>query len=158
MRDWPPGLPVFGQITPFPSTPLYDRLEKEGRLTRPKHWLEFTPFHMAHTPLGMSSEQVQAEVRKAWTVAYGPEWTRHALDYLATAPSQHQIGQVLARLAFGGIYFPRKGVWPWLKVLAQNSGTISHLIWNCLTAWRKCPPSPVAYTMDPSGPGELGLD
>jgi len=36
IRDWPPGLPVFGQITPFPATPLYDRLLKEGRLTRPK--------------------------------------------------------------------------------------------------------------------------
>jgi hypothetical protein len=44
-------LPVFGQITPFPATPLYDRLAREGRLTRPKHWLEFAPFRMAHTPL-----------------------------------------------------------------------------------------------------------
>ena len=43
IREWPPGLPVFGQLTPFPATPLYARLEKEGRLTRPKHWLEFTP-------------------------------------------------------------------------------------------------------------------
>ena len=51
IREWPPVLPVFGQITPFPATPLYDRLEKEGRLTRPKHWLEFAPFQMAHTPL-----------------------------------------------------------------------------------------------------------
>ena len=49
IREWPPGLPVFGQITPFPATPLYDRLKKEGRLTRPKHWLDFAPFpHGAH--------------------------------------------------------------------------------------------------------------
>ena len=54
IREWPPVLPVFGQITPFPATPLYDRLEKEGRLTRPKHWLEFAPFRMAHTPLKIS--------------------------------------------------------------------------------------------------------
>ena len=33
---------------------LYDRLAKEGRLTRPKHWLEFAPFRMAHTPLKMT--------------------------------------------------------------------------------------------------------
>ena len=26
MRDWPPILPVFGQITPFPAAPLYARL------------------------------------------------------------------------------------------------------------------------------------
>src|ERR1022692_1155589 len=29
IREWPPVLPVFGQITPFPATPLYTRLEKE---------------------------------------------------------------------------------------------------------------------------------
>ena len=38
---------------------LYDRLEKEGRLTRPKHWLDFAPFRMAHTPLNMTVEEVQ---------------------------------------------------------------------------------------------------
>src|SRR4051794_8422681 len=62
MREWPPVLPVFGQITPFPATPLYERLEREGRLTRPKHWLEFAPFRMAHTPLKMTIPQVQDEV------------------------------------------------------------------------------------------------
>src|SRR6266853_745655 len=64
IRKWPPGLPVFGQITPFPATPLYDRLLKEGRLTRPKHWLDFAPFHMAHTPKKMSIPEVEAEVRQ----------------------------------------------------------------------------------------------
>ena len=28
--------------------------KKEGRLTRPKHWQEFMPFAMAHTPLKMT--------------------------------------------------------------------------------------------------------
>ena len=64
MRDWPPVLPVFGQITPFPATPLYERLKQEGRLTRPKHWLDFAPFQMAHTPLRMTGAEVQAEVRR----------------------------------------------------------------------------------------------
>src|ERR1700731_346360 len=67
MRTWPPVLPVFGQITPFPATPLYDRLLKEGRLTRPKHWLEFAPFQMAHTPLKIKIPEVQEEVLYAWT-------------------------------------------------------------------------------------------
>lgn len=50
IESWPPGLPIFGQLTPFPSTPLYQRLLKKDRLTRPKHWLDFAPFQMAHTP------------------------------------------------------------------------------------------------------------
>src|ERR1700681_52743 len=59
IESWPPGLPVFGQITPFPATPLYDRLLKAGRLTRPKHWLEFAPYQMANTPLKMTIPQTQ---------------------------------------------------------------------------------------------------
>src|SRR3954469_4212614 len=51
IESWSPGLPVFGQLTPFPSTPLYDRLKESGRLTRPTHWLDFAPFVMAHNPL-----------------------------------------------------------------------------------------------------------
>src|SRR6185437_12835336 len=37
IAKWPPGLPVFGQITPFPSTPLYKRLATEGRLNKISH-------------------------------------------------------------------------------------------------------------------------
>ena len=38
IQTWPPGLPIFGLLTPYPATPLYRRLEATGRLTRPKHW------------------------------------------------------------------------------------------------------------------------
>ena len=34
IRSWPPGLPVFGTLIPFPSTPLYKRLAVAGRLTQ----------------------------------------------------------------------------------------------------------------------------
>src|SRR5450755_865559 len=83
---WPPGLPVFGQITPFPSTPLYKRLATEGRLTRPTHWLDFAPFKMAHTPLKMSVADVHKEVNEAWTDSYGPAATRRAMRKIADAP------------------------------------------------------------------------
>jgi len=51
VRTWPPGLPIFGLLTPLPATPPYKRLETAGRLTWPRHWKEFIPFAMAHTPL-----------------------------------------------------------------------------------------------------------
>ncbi len=59
IRSWPPGLPIFGLLTPLPATPLYKRLEAAGRLTRPKHWQEFVPFEMAHTPLKMTRKLMQ---------------------------------------------------------------------------------------------------
>jgi radical SAM superfamily enzyme YgiQ (UPF0313 family) len=61
VRTWPPGLPIFGLLTPLPATPLYKRLEASGRLTRPKHWQEFIPFAMAHTPLKMSIDEAHGK-------------------------------------------------------------------------------------------------
>src|SRR5260370_22423647 len=120
IRDWPPGLPVFGQITPFPSTPLYKRLEKEGRLTRPTHWLDFAPFEMAHTPLKMTVPEVHTEVQYAWTNTYSPENTRRAISKIADAPVPYKISHLVARLCFRGIYFPQKGSLAVLKAILEN--------------------------------------
>jgi radical SAM superfamily enzyme YgiQ (UPF0313 family) len=135
IREWPPVLPVFGQITPFPATPLYTRLEKEGRLTRPKHWLDFAPFHMAHTPLHMTAGEVQHEVQYAWTNAYSPAATRAAIHAIADEPAPYKISHLIARMFFRGIYFPQKGAWSWLKTIAENRGTVWHVIRESFTNW-----------------------
>ncbi len=135
IRDWPPVLPVFGQITPFPATPLYVRLQKEGRLTRPKHWLDFAPFHMAHTPLKMTIPEVQDEVEYAWTNSYSPAATQRAIDSIRCEPIPYRISHLVARLFFRGIYFPQKGAWGWLKTIAQNRSAIFSLIRESFTRW-----------------------
>jgi radical SAM superfamily enzyme YgiQ (UPF0313 family) len=127
IRNWPPGLPVFGQITPFPATPLYDRLKAEGRLTRPKHWLEFAPFQMAHTPKKMSIPQVQTEVRQAWMDSYSPARTREALEWMKDEPIPYKISHLIARFFFRGIYFPHQGTWGWMAAIAQHRGIIFQL-------------------------------
>jgi radical SAM superfamily enzyme YgiQ (UPF0313 family) len=135
IRNWPPVLPVFGQITPFPATPLYDRLAREGRLTRPKHWLEFAPFRMAHTPLNLTIPQVQDEVRQAWTDSYSPNATRQALDSIADEPVPYKISHFAARMFFRGIYFPQKGTWGWLKLIAQNRASVFRIVKESFTQW-----------------------
>ena len=135
MSEWPPVLPVFGQITPFPATPLYTRLEKEGRLTRPKHWLEFAPFQMAHTPLKITIPEVQEEVLHAWTHAYSPAANQKALDSIAGEPAAYKISHMISRLFFRGIYFPPKKTWKWLRLIAQNRGPILSVMRDCFTKW-----------------------
>jgi len=135
IRQWPPVLPVFGQITPFPATPLYARLQSEGRLTRPKHWLDFMPFQMAHTPLNMTCSDVQTEVTYAWTNSYSPEATWKAIDSIADEPVPYKISHLLARLFFRGIYFQQKGTWAWLKLVARNRKTIFRIIRESFTKW-----------------------
>ncbi|MDE3164398.1 MAG: B12-binding domain-containing radical SAM protein [Acidobacteriota bacterium] len=139
VRQWPPVLPVFGQITPFPATPLYTRLEREGRLTRPEHWLDFAPFQMAHTPLGMSVSQVQAEVHRAWSDAYSPAATAEALDAIADEPVPYKISHLVARIFFRGIYFPPRTAWGWLKVIANNRASIWRVFRESFTQWHGTP-------------------
>ncbi len=136
IREWPPGLPVFGQITPFPSTPLYERLKKEGRLTRPTHWLDFAPFQMAHTPLKMTIPEVHTEVDYAWTNSYSPATTARAIAKIADAPVPFKISHLVARLCFRGIYFPQKGRRAWLKVILENRSTIFQIVRESFTKWR----------------------
>jgi radical SAM superfamily enzyme YgiQ (UPF0313 family) len=128
IRTWPAGLPIFGLLTPLPATPLYKRLDTAGRLTRPKHWQEFIPFAMAHTPEKISIEDAQKEVRIGWDRAYSPEAIEKAVDSLDYKPLGYRINILLARLCFRGIYFPQMGKLAWVKVIAQNRRVIFKLI------------------------------
>src|SRR5258707_1064383 len=132
VRTWPPGLPIFGLLTPLPATPLYKRLEVAGRLTRPKHWQEFIPFAMAHTPLRMTIAEAHDEVKYGWAHAYSPEALAQAVDSLDDQPLGYRVNIFLARLCFRGIYFPMMGRLAWLKVIAENRRTIFKLVWEAL--------------------------
>src|ERR1700719_3296165 len=136
VRTWPPGLPIFGLLTPLPATPLYKRLEAAGRLTRVKHWQEFIPFAMAHTPLKMSMEEAHEEVKYGWAHAYSPEALAQAVDALDDQPVGYRINIFLARLCFRGIYFPMMGRLAWMKVIAQNRRTIFRLVREALLGHR----------------------
>ncbi len=135
IRTWPAGLPIFGLITPLPSTPLYARLEAAGRLTRPKHWEEFIPFAMAHTPLKMSIEEAHAEVKYGWAKSYSPEAIAHAVRSFNHKPLPYRINILVARMCFRGIYFPQMGAMAWLKVIAENAHTISDMIREAFRDW-----------------------
>jgi radical SAM superfamily enzyme YgiQ (UPF0313 family) len=132
IHSWPPGLPVFGLLTPYPATPLYDRLASSGRLSRPRHWLEFKPFTMGFSPLHISSEQAEAEVREAWTSSYSPEANTAAMRWLASGSLADRIIHFLARIAFRGIYFPQMKMGDWIRILFQNRIAILRLIFQAV--------------------------
>src|ERR1700688_1022246 len=123
IRTWPPGLPIFGLLTPLPATPLYKRLEAAGRLTRPKHWEEFIPFAMAHTPLKMSIAEAHAEVKYGWAHSYSPEAIAQAVRSFSHKPLAYRINILIARLCFRGIYFPQMGPLAWGKVIGEKGKT-----------------------------------
>jgi len=127
IHDWAPGLPVFGQLTPYPGTPLYTRLETSGRLERPKHWMDFAPFEMAHTPPKITREEVRGEIDRAWRGSYSPDRNAQAIDSISYQPVSSRIIHLVCRLFFRGIYFPQMSRWAWIKVIARNRRTIFKL-------------------------------
>ncbi len=136
IRSWPPGLPVFGTLIPFPSTPLYTKLKDAGRLTRPLHWLEYQPFWMAHTPLKMTIDEAQSELKHAWTNSYSAEAISTAVKSISHRPLGHRVNLFIARMFFRGIYFPQLSKWAWAKLIFQNRGTIYGLVKAGASAWR----------------------
>jgi radical SAM superfamily enzyme YgiQ (UPF0313 family) len=136
IESWPPGLPVFGQLTPFPATPLFDRLVKAGRLTRPKHWLEFAPYQMAHEPLKMTIPQTQSELDEAWARSYSPERNLEVVNALSDHPINYRVIHFIMRLFFRGIYFPQMNKRAWLKVIFQNRRSIFSLAREAIGAIR----------------------
>jgi radical SAM superfamily enzyme YgiQ (UPF0313 family) len=135
VRTWPPGLPIFGLLTPLPGTPLYKRLDVAGRLTRPKHWQEFIPFAMAHTPLKMTIDEAHAEVKYGWSHSYSGEAVAQAVDSLDDQPLGYRVNILIARLCFRGIYFPMLGRFAWWKVISENRRTIFKLSRQGFQAW-----------------------
>ncbi|GAC1623479.1 MAG: radical SAM protein [Candidatus Acidiferrum sp.] len=139
IRTWPPGLPIFGLLTPLPATPLYKRLEAAGRLTRPKHWQEFIPFEMAHTPLKMTIAEAHAEVKSGWASSYSADAIAKAVSMLEDKPLGYRINIFIARVCFRGIYFPQMGPIAWMKLILQNRRTILSLVKEGFSTWRGRP-------------------
>lgn len=130
MQHWPPGLPVYGLMTPYPATPLYDRLSEAGRLTRPQHWLDFKPFQMAYTPDKISIEQAEAEVREAWSRAYSPEAIAEGLHRIHGRPFHERTVMFFSKLAFRGIYFPQMRRKDWFLLIWNNRGPLLSLCYE----------------------------
>ena len=128
IQTWPPGMPVFGPLTPLPGTPLYNRLGAEGRLTRPKHWLNFALYRMAHTPLKMTIPEAQIELDNAWYTSYSPERNEEVIDLLNGRGIDAQIMHFVMRLFFRGIYIPQMNKRTWVKLIAQNRKPIIKLV------------------------------
>lgn len=137
MESWPPGLPVFSALTPLPGTPLYTRLETEGRLTRPRHWLDFAPFKLAHSPLKISVTDAQKEIDKAWRGSYSPERNEKVVDHLIQDNLATGVMHLIARLCFRGIYVPQMTKRAWLNLIFQNRRSILKLVRNGFAKYRE---------------------
>jgi radical SAM superfamily enzyme YgiQ (UPF0313 family) len=63
-------LPRFAIATPFPGTPLYQRLETEGRILT-RDWSLYDGQHVVFQPKHMGVEDLLRGTERAWKRAYG---------------------------------------------------------------------------------------
>jgi radical SAM superfamily enzyme YgiQ (UPF0313 family) len=134
---WPPGLPVFSALTPLPGTPLYARLETERRLTRPRHWLDFAPFKLAHSPLKITASEAEKELDKAWRMSYSAYRNEKVVNLLISQNPDIGAMHLLARLCFRGIYVPQMTKRAWLNLIFQNHRSILKLLRNGIAQYRE---------------------
>ncbi len=87
--------------TPFPGTPLYDRLLAAGRLIDPKNWRKCTLFDVNFTPLNMSAGDLEQKFynlaaalysndavnarHRRFVQVYGPKWRCAVAGAVASA-------------------------------------------------------------------------
>ncbi|HKZ77021.1 MAG TPA: radical SAM protein [Pyrinomonadaceae bacterium] len=137
IEQWPPVMPVFGPLTPLPGTPLYARLGAEGRLTRPKHWLNFDLYKMAHTPLKMTIPEAQIELDKAWRTSYSPERNENVINLLSGRGLDAGLMHFVMRLFFRGIYIPQMNKVAWARLIAQNRKPLLKLLKQGIGKYRE---------------------
>lgn len=62
-------LPRFALLTPFPGTPLHQRLEREGRILS-RDWELYDGQHVVFQPRNMSAQQLAEGHERAWKAVY----------------------------------------------------------------------------------------
>lgn len=63
-------------LTPFPGTPLYDRLRREGRLLQPEAWHLCTLFDVNFQPRGMTPQELREGIYRLGEWLYGEAATQ----------------------------------------------------------------------------------
>ena len=63
------NLARFSILTPVPNSPLFNRLEQEGRLIT-KDWTKYTQHQAVYTPKNMTAQRLEEIYRQVWKETY----------------------------------------------------------------------------------------
>lgn len=77
-------------LTPFPGTPLYARLKREGRLLQDEFWDRCTLFDVNFRPSGMSVGDLESGMRWLFEATYGAAESRDRLRGFVRQASQRE--------------------------------------------------------------------
>jgi radical SAM superfamily enzyme YgiQ (UPF0313 family) len=69
VNDWELDLTAFSILTPFPGTPLFERMEQEKRIVT-KDWSQYDLQHVVFQPKHLSREELSEGTKKAYDEVY----------------------------------------------------------------------------------------
>lgn len=116
---------TFHILTPYPGTPLFAQMEREGRLLH-RNWRLYDTAHVVFRPKRMSEEELANGYAWAyqWLFSHASIWARRPADWRAAA----------AYLAMSYLYKRSNRLW---QLLIQRQWV--HAVWRPLvefTRWR----------------------
>ena len=74
VTDWDLDLVDISTLTPYPGTPLYDKLEKENRILT-KDWSKYDTIQVVYQPKLMTPDELANGVVKVWREFYTKKMT-----------------------------------------------------------------------------------
>jgi len=74
IQDWELDLIDFSTLTPYPGTPLFNRLEKEKRILT-RDWEKYDSFQVVFQPKNISVEELANGVQSMWQEFYSSQKT-----------------------------------------------------------------------------------
>lgn len=67
-------VPFLSIMTPFRGTPIYDKLNQEGRILEERNWNYYNGYNVAFTPQKISEAQLLQAHRALWKNSFSPKY------------------------------------------------------------------------------------
>lgn len=94
-------VPFLSVLTPYKGTPLYDKLEAEGRLLKDRGMEFYNGYNVAFVPRNMTPEELLAAHRKLWAMAFS---FRGSFMRVLRSLFRLRPGAALMTMAMNGFY------------------------------------------------------
>ena len=79
-------------LTPFPATPLYARLKREGRLLQERYWDRCTLFDVNYQPKHMSVDELEVGLRWLFSEIYNDhQFSRRKRSYMEIMKKRYAL-------------------------------------------------------------------